>query len=85
MLDVLFVLLVCGKGIIIKSVKRVEKNEFFICFKIKKILGFFSVFYLKKKLGIFDCDNVVFYGMYFYCRCFFMLMCFFCMNICFFM
>lgn len=74
MLDVLFVLLVCGKGIIIKSVKRVEKNEFFICFKIKKIMGFFSVFYLKKKLGIFDCDNVVFNGMYFYCRCFFMFM-----------
>lgn len=77
MLDVLFALLARGKGTITKSAKRVEKNEFLICLKIKKIMGFPSALYSKKKLGTFDCDNVVFYGMYFHCRRFSMLMCFF--------
>lgn len=40
-------------------------------------MGFPSALYLKKKLGTFDCDNVVFYGIYFHCRRFSMLMCFF--------
>lgn len=60
MLDVLFALLARGKGTITKSAKRVEKNEFLICLKIKKIMGFPSALYPKKKLGTFDCDNVVF-------------------------
>lgn len=74
MLGVLFALLARGKGTITKSAKRVEKNEFLICLKIKKIMGFPSALNSKKKLGTFDCDNVVFYGMYFHCRRFSMLM-----------
>lgn len=48
MLDVLFALLARGKGTITKSAKRVEKNEFLICLKIKKIMGFPSALYSKK-------------------------------------
>lgn len=50
MLDVLFALLARGKGTITKSAKRVEKNEFLICLKIKKIMGFPSALYSKKNL-----------------------------------
>lgn len=50
MLDVLFALLARGKGTITKSAKRVEKNEFLICLKIKKIMGFPSALYSKKKV-----------------------------------
>lgn len=81
MLDVLFALLARGKGTITKSAKRVEKNEFLICLKIKKIMGFPSALYSKKKvlsivitLFFMECISLQ--------SLFHVYVGFFCMNIC---
>lgn len=74
MLDVLFALLARGKELSQKVRKELRRMNFLSASKLKKIMGFPSALYPKKNLGTFDCDNVVFYGMYFHCRRFSMFM-----------